>query len=343
MKKNLYKILFSITFILVASFGIFTVFHHSNIVKAQSVTANLSGYAWSSNIGWISFATSTQNVNGVQIYSSGTTTGYAWSSNIGWIKFGGLSGFPVVSGSGTTAADAHYDASTGLMTGWARACAGTANGDCSLMTSRTGGWDGWISLSGKAVDNSNYGVKLDGSHSYAWGSDVVGWIDFNKVTVNNLCANPTYSCNSDNTGEINSCTGATTLCQTGYACFPASGRCAFKSSMSVNTFTISPNTVNAYSATTTTGGNCNLSWTLTSPDASTSCAIYRGTSASVFYPTYPTIINNNSSTTDSRVQNETTYKFVCGEMATNNPAILISSSTPKYATCYINPISKEVN
>jgi hypothetical protein len=308
MKKNLYKILFSITFILVASFGIFTSFYHSNIVKAQSVTANLSGYAW--------------------------------SDNIGLIKFSGLSSFPV--GSGTTAADAHYDASTGLMTGWARACAGTANGDCSSMTSRTDGWDGWISLSGKASDNSNYGVKLDGSHSYAWGSDVVGWIDFNGVIANNLCANPTYSCNSDNTGEISSCTG-TTLCQTGYACFPASGRCAFKSSMSVNTFTISPTTVNAYSATTTTGGNCNLSWTLTSPDASTSCAIYRGTSASAFYPTSPTIINNNGNTVDSRVQNETTYKFVCGEMATNNPAILISSSTPKYATCYINPNSKEVN
>ena len=48
-----------------------------------------------------------------------------------------------------------------------------------------GGWDGWIRLSGTATDGSPYGVSImnNGSFSndvnaYAWGGDVVGWVDF---------------------------------------------------------------------------------------------------------------------------------------------------------------------
>lgn len=53
-------------------------------------------------------------------------------------------------------------------------------------------WDGWIKLSGIAADGSSYGVTLDiisGSPTenkfsgYAWGSDVVGWIDFGASTL----------------------------------------------------------------------------------------------------------------------------------------------------------------
>ncbi|MEI6345983.1 MAG: hypothetical protein WCO79_02005 [bacterium] len=43
-----------------------------------------------------------------------------------------------------------------------------------------GGWRGWISLSSTA-DSGNYGVQLEsnGQYSgYAWGSDVIGWMQF---------------------------------------------------------------------------------------------------------------------------------------------------------------------
>ena len=137
---------------------------------------NMSGWAWSSNIGWISF-NCTNELNGcgsvdygVNKNDDGTLTGYAWSSNIGWIQFGCppgatcLSGFPT--GSGTQSMDAKVNGNN--LQGWARAL------------SQGQGWDGWISLSGSSGSGS-YGVdNHDGIHftGYAWGGDVVGWIQF---------------------------------------------------------------------------------------------------------------------------------------------------------------------
>jgi hypothetical protein len=145
-------------------------------VHAQATTG-LSGYAWSDTIGWVNMrGGSGATAYGVDADASGNLSGYAWSDNIGWIKFGGLSSFPI--GSGTTAANARVVGTS--ITGWARACAGTSTGTCSTMTSRTDGWDGWIALSG-----TGYGPTISGGTNvggYGWGSDVVGWIDFNQVT-----------------------------------------------------------------------------------------------------------------------------------------------------------------
>ncbi|OGI95558.1 hypothetical protein A2917_03335 [Candidatus Nomurabacteria bacterium RIFCSPLOWO2_01_FULL_42_17] len=169
---------------------------------------NMAGYAWSSNIGWISFNNTSGGGSvdyGVNKNADGTLTGYAWSSNIGWIKFGGLSGFP--SGAQTYAQNANV--SDGELRGWARACAGmddepptppnqtTPNNTCS-GDSRTDGWDGWISLAG-----TGYGVTLSGTsfEGYAWGSDVVGWVDFSGVVVGagtGTCTDSTQ--NGDETG-----------------------------------------------------------------------------------------------------------------------------------------------
>lgn len=145
---------------------------------------NLVGWAWSDNIGWISFNSTNDhdpNTVGVQVspYNYGVhmaangdlcgdsacaTPGYAWSPNIGWIQFGGLSSFP--SGSGTQSVNAAVNGTN--LQGWARAL------------SNDGAWDGWISLSGAGP---SYGVSLFGNtfSGYAWGSDVVGWISFDDV------------------------------------------------------------------------------------------------------------------------------------------------------------------
>ena len=57
------------------------------------------------------------------------------------------------------------------MEGWAR------------VLSPGGGWDGWISLSKQPAGTIDYGVTLDEDNlifeGFAWGDDVVGWIDFN--------------------------------------------------------------------------------------------------------------------------------------------------------------------
>lgn len=149
------------------------------VVKAGTGD-NTSGYAWSDTIGWISL----NNLNagdatnyGVNIDTAGNFSGYAWSDNIGWVSFNAsqLSGCP----SGSCAPFLDWD--TGIVSGWARACAGTATGNCGSQASRTDGWDGWIRLSGLSVNTATGDFS-----GFAWGSDVVGWVDFSNVKVGNL-------------------------------------------------------------------------------------------------------------------------------------------------------------
>ena len=143
--------------------------------------------------------------------TTGDLTGYAWSPNIGWLKFGGLSDFP--SGGGVQS-NAKINLDSGEITGWIRACAGTVGGEtnttgatCASMTSRTDGWDGWIELSGQnhtslasALQNKFWdrwfvnaqatnrmeGLRMDVKtgivSGMAWGGPVVGWLNFNAGT-----------------------------------------------------------------------------------------------------------------------------------------------------------------
>jgi DNA-binding beta-propeller fold protein YncE len=148
-------------------------------VKSQAANITLTGYAWSENIGWIDFSPATTN-GGVIVGSGGNLTGYAWSENIGWIKFGGLT-TPFPTDTGTLSQNAQIV--LGKLVGWVRACAGTINSDCSTMTSRTDGWDGWISLGGANHSISLNGVDFSG---FAWGSDNIGWIDFSGVKLSTL-------------------------------------------------------------------------------------------------------------------------------------------------------------
>ncbi|MDP1625410.1 MAG: hypothetical protein Q8L64_06685 [bacterium] len=169
MTKFLIAIVFGIASSLFGASGVFAGTEH-----------NISGYAWSSNIGWVSFncmnhdpASCDDSNFGVNLDSNGFITGYVWSPNIGWIQFGNLSDFP--SGGGTQSTNARVSGSSVL--GWARAL------------SHSGGWDGWISLSG-----TGYGVGYnDGVFSgYAWGSDVIGWLLFD-VQQPNLDLDPPYT------------------------------------------------------------------------------------------------------------------------------------------------------
>jgi hypothetical protein len=132
----------------------------------------LTGYAWSENIGWISFNGANYGVF-VSPSDGKTLTGYAWSSNIGWISFNAADTSSCGSGGATLAGTKPLVS----LSGWARAIAGG--------TSSAGGWDGCISLAG-----SGYGAQA-GSYSqaggggllqgYAWGSSVVGWVQFDPA------------------------------------------------------------------------------------------------------------------------------------------------------------------
>jgi hypothetical protein len=130
---------------------------------ASAQASDLTGYLWSDTIGWIDLSCSNTDACGtndfrIAIASDGTLSGHAWSDNIGW-----------VSAESADVSDCPSSPCTpkianGVLQGWLRATA--ADGD---------GWDGWISLSG-----DGYGISLaDGAFSgYAWGSAVVGWVDW---------------------------------------------------------------------------------------------------------------------------------------------------------------------
>jgi hypothetical protein len=150
---------------------------------SQTTATPITGWAWSESVGWISLHCSTGGPTdtnpaadicadsdyGLTFETDGTVTGWAWSDGGGWVKFGGLSGFPT--GGGTQAVDAQFDGNQ--LIGWARACAATANGDCTGSThTESGGWDGWIYLGetdqGGGVVGTNDGLVT----GYAWGGGV---------------------------------------------------------------------------------------------------------------------------------------------------------------------------
>jgi len=132
---------------------------------ASAATSLVEGYAWSSNIGWVSFNCKNSDSCGTSNYgvnldrATGNLSGYAWNSNIGWISFqaGDVVGcpsepcIPKIVGS--------------ALGGWARAISGRASD----------GWDGWIHLSG-----TSYGVSFDGTKftGYSWGDVVIGWMSW---------------------------------------------------------------------------------------------------------------------------------------------------------------------
>jgi hypothetical protein len=184
------------------------------------VTANVMGFAWSENIGWISFNNRNCDTNndgyseGVTVDSGicpvagsfiqgygvnvdlnpgptyGQLSGYAWSENIGWIKFDPVGLYPACPGTTCPVNPnyfAKYTPATKKITGWARACAGTVNGDCNNAT-RTDGWDGWILMGPVDKGTGDNGTWIDNSLSpnefknWAWGGDIVGWVSLNHLT-----------------------------------------------------------------------------------------------------------------------------------------------------------------
>jgi hypothetical protein len=162
----------------------------------SAATDNVSGWAWSETIGWISFNCTNTGTCGISNYgvsvdsATGDFSGYAWSENIGWISFnradtGNPPAPPYNGGSGPIA---NLSFATQKVRGWARAL---ANG---------GGWDGWIKLgddSGTwpAGGNQVYIQILAGPdelRGWAWGSDVAGWIKFNCTDTPANCGTSNY-------------------------------------------------------------------------------------------------------------------------------------------------------
>ncbi len=187
-------------------------------------TIPVAGWGWSSFIGWISFSGTAANGSpyGVSEHvTTGALSGYAWSSNIGWISFNAsdVVGCPL---GGVCAPK--VDLTTGKLSGWLRACGAFANKNaCSgALDARSGGWDGWISLSGTTTSGSAYGVTqtvtTTGTSTrqyewtgFAWGSDTVGAISMSgnatgnfpySVTINAPVAPVSVTLSADKTSVV---------------------------------------------------------------------------------------------------------------------------------------------
>ncbi len=148
--------------------------------KVMSASNNLMGYAWSDTIGWIKMIDDGDDSFGIDYgvsinESTGVFSGYAWSDNIGWIDFAPSSGYPESPNHGVELEGDN------TLSGWAHALAGSDEVD---------GWDGWIKM-GDTTDG--YGVSLSNGNfsGYAWGSDVIGWIDFDAVSLEEFCGDGT--------------------------------------------------------------------------------------------------------------------------------------------------------
>lgn len=214
-----------------------------------SSSAGLSGYAWSSNIGWVSFAGSNYDV---KIEPTGNLTGYAWSPNIGWITFDENSGCP--SGS----CHPKIDFNTNELSGWARALA--------YQDGQAGGWDGWISLNGSNHGSNTYGVVANASEKiggYVWGSDVVGWMNFSSVSIDTPCTAAAV-CSVDSTQVEQTdmwCNTDVITCTLPESCQPATATCDQNDSF-----------VSAEPSVVRTGDTSTITWNA-SPLYYTSCSV----------------------------------------------------------------------
>lgn len=166
--------------------------------KAENAYAgtgeNVTGFAWSENIGWISFNNTSGGGGtnyGVNILEDasgvGKLSGYAWSENIGWISFNrSNTGAPPNNDVGGVYGVLAYIDSNNKLQGWARALAACDSVPCTTSGAgtNTGGWEGWVRLN----DNNKYGITLNpaaGTSSFsgwAWGFDNIGWISSSNST-----------------------------------------------------------------------------------------------------------------------------------------------------------------
>lgn len=202
MKKILFP--FSVSLLAIALVGVVGYVHNTRAAQQSNVT----GFAWSSNIGWIKMNPLDDPAYDVTMNdATGALSGYAWSSNIGWIQFDPSDDVPGQSNSDPANVTLNGP-NAGQVTGWMRACSVFVSG-CSgglKSSAQTGGWDGWIEMSGadhispifttitdtNGDDHGAGGVTYQAANSrligYAWGGDVVGWMDFcNMSNENNYC------------------------------------------------------------------------------------------------------------------------------------------------------------
>ena len=158
------------------------IFNSTHKVEATGSSSVVSGTATITNMPDYTIYFSGVNANGgsVQYDPSTGFSGNAWSPEYGWVNFSGWT---------ATVPSFEYDSES---TDWAT---GQISLNASDINTRIAGTSyGGVSPIGVTVAN-------DGTVSgYAWGGNVLGWIDFSGVTVGSIPLVP--SCTLTSTGDI---------------------------------------------------------------------------------------------------------------------------------------------
>lgn len=288
----------------------------------SQTSQSITGYAWSETIGWISLNCSDLGTCGTSNYGlsiavDGTISGYAWSEYMGWISANSadLSGCP------TAPCTTRMNGNS--MEGWMKALAANQ--------AQSGGWDGFISLSG-----TNYGPTLSGGvfSGYAWGDMNIGWVSFSSAQHSAQTAwvpcVPNYVC-IDTMHWDDTCTAPVEnqSCSEGYICSPGAISCVLASEPSTATgdeFTVSPRLVRP-------GQTVQLSWVVS--DA-TSCTVTGGgLNISGVSSAAAACTHSGSDCVSDPITSQTTFTLSCtgpgGEL-----------DPPQTATAYLNPAWKEI-
>ena len=326
---------FLLAALLVIAASVFSIPRAAN----SQATSAINGYAWSETIGWIDLNCANTNTCassnfGLSVDSAGMVSGYAWSENIGWVKFGGLSSFPAAGGNAQIVGN--------TLIGWARACAGTAPGDCSTMVDRSDGWDGWIAL--KDPTGNTYGVTLSAGNfnicnsttkSCAWGDVNTGWLSFeNASTTFQACAATQGNvCLDGNTSQSTNafCTVTTDTCTTnhgaGWFCSNTNGLCNPPPAPVSNLSGAAP--ITALPKIIKPGVPATVSWDVSNV---TSCSVTgsNGDSWSGVSSSLATCTHSGSGCSSAPITKATTFTISCTGLGGNLSGSAAVSLTPKF-------------
>ncbi len=154
-------------------------------ISSASASHNINGWAWSSNIGWVSFNCTNDSppcVNsnyGVNVdLITGHFSGYAWSSNVGWISFNEIGAPDYVfnancatagSCSASNSCTACYNWTDSKVYGWGKII---AMGD-----------NGWIKFNDAWANGVTIDQATNSFLGWAWNANDnesgIGWLSFN--------------------------------------------------------------------------------------------------------------------------------------------------------------------
>jgi FG-GAP-like repeat/FG-GAP repeat len=211
-----------------------------------------------------------------------------------------------INGGATTLNRAAVTLATGSGNGSSGSGAATLSYTASNPTPLNG-TDGWISLSSANGGGGTYGVTVgtNALGGYAWGSEVLGWLDFSAVSFTPPCAIANV-CSVDHTQSINTdawCTVATTTCGAGLICKDAGGLCGAGNPAGTMTFN---------NQKVKRGKTVSISWNV----LYASTCVVQGTNGDSWTPA------SSSAQTSQPIQNETTYTLTCQPVGGGTPVLL---------------------